>query len=290
MECLPPCLVSPYVSITVVNCMRVADVTEFTEDGILLHEVKKNPERRDSKQQKRMEEVARAVNENVPLRTDAGLVQLWAVRTQLRTRIVPDLRSAVSAAEREGAAVVRLGSGWVVHCASATGWPRDARPEVEVVEDLMRRTRESIEASLHPAMHRLRMFSVDQAGRAGYCAPLTIYPLSPEECAKLTCDYLIFQSVMSSERIQAAFELAGFTNVECLLPNLSAAHEADERVFRMVLRDRLIHMRATTVCQMLLEFVEPKLHAAAWKEAMSLPGEPDADQSVSFSNERAAWK
>src|SRR5215813_7227473 len=149
---------------------------------------------------------------------------------------------------------------------------------------------ESIEASLRPAMHRLQMFSVDQAGRAGYCAPLTIYPLSPEECAKLTCDYLIFQSVMSSERIQAAFELAGFTNVECLLPNLSAAHEADERVFRMVLRDRLIHMRATTVCQMLLEFVEPKLHAAAWKEAMSLPGEPDADQSVSFSNERAAWK
>ncbi len=272
------------------NCMRVADVTEFEQDHVVLHEVKKNPSKLDPKQQKRMEEVARAVNENVPLRTPAGLVQLWTVKTQLRSRVVPDLRRAIAIAEQQGTTVVGLGEGWVVHCFSATGWPGDAGPDVDVVEDLTRRTRESIEARLHGAVRRVQMFSIDQSGRAGYCVPFTIFPLSPEECAKLTCDYIVFQSIMSSDRIQAAFEIAGFTDVECLLPDMSNAPDPNSHVFRMVLRDRLIQMRATTVAQMLLELVDPKLHAAAWKEALGLHGEPDADQSVSFSNERAIWK
>lgn len=272
------------------NCMRVADVTEFAGDQIVLHEVKKNPLHVDPKQQRRLEEVARAVNDSVPLRTSAGLVQMWNVTTQYRSRIVPDLRRAIATAEEHGTAIVGLGHGWVVHCFSASGWPRDARPEVDVVEELARRSREQIEARLHPAQRRLQAFSIDQAGRAGYCVPFTIYPLTPIECAKLTCDYLVFQSIITSERIQSAFEIAGFTHVECLLPEMSNAPDPNSQVFRMVLGNYLIHMSAATVCQILLELVDPKLHAAAWKEAVRLPGLSAADQSVSFSNERAVWR
>jgi hypothetical protein len=272
------------------NCVRLADVTEFDGDHVTLHEVKKDPQNIDPKQVRRLEEVARAVNEGTPLSTSAGMLQLWMVSTQLRTRIRTDLRRALPMARRDGVAVATLGKGWSVTCASAAGWPRSSDSPAEVAAELGRRTESLAEKNLVGSAHRFQLTSIDQVGRAGYYAPFSVYPLSPTECAELTCDYLIFRSVLTADRIEAALSTAGFAHVVCTGASASDMSDGEQPVFRMIHGNRLLHLSATAVAQMLLELIDPKVYSEALMEAQAMSNEQHISHSISFSNERAVWK
>jgi len=272
------------------NCIRLADVTEFAGDQITLHEVKKDPSRTDPKQVRRLNEVALAINEGAPLATSAGMLQLWMVRTQLRTRIRTDLQRGISMARRDGVAVVPLGKGWSLACASAGGWPRSSESAAEVAAELGRVTENRVETNLVGSAHRFQLMSIDQVGRAGYYAPFSVYPLSPTDCAQLTCDYLIFRSVLTSDRIESALSAGGFSHVACLATPASDVSSGDQPMFRMVYGNRLIQLSGTAVAQMLLEFIDPKLYSQALMEAQSLSNEQAVSHSISFANERGVWR
>jgi hypothetical protein len=270
------------------NALRIADLTKFTKDGPLLVEVKHSGRRIPRNQLQRMQRVVEVINSGAPLPGSEGDVDLFVSRQPFKTHL-RRLREALALADRQGTASVRLGDRWAVSCVSAMSPALSRSDEGMFADSLRRREAMLAKARLQDAgLHRLRGVSVDIAARDAATAPFAIYPFDPDTCARLTCDLVSFEHLISFDRIAGAFEGEGF-ETDCRLPERSEETDPRDTVLIARRRDRTVAIHGSGISQVLFEMVDPRRFAAAVREI--------TDRSTwvgpaifTFTNERAVWR
>lgn len=145
--------------------------------------------------------------------------------------------------------------------------------------------------------HHLRFTTVDMVSRAAWTAPFSIFPLAPHECARLICDYTVYESLMSFDRFSDGITRLGL-EVEHHLPPAATTDDGSAnfatlksmRVVGSISRTRFMHLKGSVITQLLFELVEPSIFAKGYVEAMGHQMSSGASGIIVFANERAAWR
>jgi hypothetical protein len=277
------------------NCLRIGDMTKFTDEGPRLLEKKKQGAQRISPAQlKRMQDAIDVINSGAPLQSRSGRPLELFVATQPFKTHLKQVGEALAIADRDGMSSIRLGQQWVVSCLAATSSPLSQQEHDQKVGEWYKLREKSFQkGNMQASQHHLRGVNIDSAGADPAIAPHTIYPFTPDVCARLTCDLLLVESVVTWDRFAAALEDEGFIT-ECPLP------ETDETAVSSSAPVLIAHKGGHQVTihgfgatQFLNEFINLKAYAAGVNEAFlqSLRGASMRVSGVlTFSNEQAVWR
>jgi len=276
------------------NCIRIGDVTKFGKDQTTVIEVKKNLKTGSSAQMARLRAVFASLMHGAPMPAGEETTALEKVLTQFKSHLGKSLGGAIAAADVAGSASIVIGSQWVVNCASVSGLLTEG---VSLLPEEVAKPKAAafVRANMSHSMHHLQVpRSVDQAGRAAWIAPFTVFPFSPEICARLTCDYLTYDAVIAYERLESAFQAEGFRVQCCLPPTHTLPPGAPEDTVMLARRkDRGIFLRQPTVIHILIELVDPRRFAVGVAELLAKVAVASGEGPsgiFTFSNERAVWR
>lgn len=269
------------------SCLRIGDLTEFTSDGgRFLHEVKKSG-RPTPAQRQRMHAAVSALNDGSPLPgTDERLVRVdYDFETHL-----DHLRDGMALAEDRGVVGMKVPGGRALTVANLLTMATSDRftdPADWLVE--MDNTRASAlrRARIGDAIHHLNMRSADAAARSSMAVPYGIYPMPPEHCADLICDYAIAEVVLSIDSIFEAVESHGM-RPELLLPDASGELMASQPMFRLHSGNRALVVHSPVASQLLVELVSVDAFLNALAELLRRPLVP-ASPVMTFRNEDSVW-
>jgi hypothetical protein len=198
------------------SVIRIGDVTAFTPAGPqLVDDIKANPANRRSSQSRRAKQALRVLTEGAPLiTTDGEEYELVLTRQQFKTHLA-ELGRGLEAADREVMFWAQIAHQLVTWTFSTTA-PQRSNPgspptPADVLErSARRRTTVFSKAGLDQSRHHLRGERVDTHTRNAGLAPYTIYPFSPDVCARLTTDNLVFSTILAWERLEQAFTKLGY--------------------------------------------------------------------------------
>lgn len=270
------------------NCIRIADLTEFTHDGgALLREIKAKPHT-EKKQRDRAQAAVDAIMEGAPLpgdRPGARLVEL----TEPYVTNLKQFGDLIQLAKRHGCRGMKLPQGRALMASSLPAfmqrWGHDTEEGARVLEST--RQRAIKRAGIATALHHIKGVSGDTASRSPIMAPWSIYPFSPVDCASLICDLLIFETTVSVQALVDSLERAGLRG-EILLPNANGQLNGDMGVVRAHWRDRALTWHAHGLNLLLYELAEPDTLARGMREALVMD-DPPAEPVMAYTNEAAAW-
>ncbi len=269
------------------NCLRIADLTEFTDDGMWLREIKRTPHT-EKAQTDRAQAAVNALRHGGELpgpRRDARLIQL----SEPYVTNLAQLGELIQIAKDTGCAGTALTQGRALLASSLPGclrrWGADHAEQGRVLAS----TRQQAigQAGIAPAMHHIRGLSGDTASRSPIMAPWSIFPFSPEECAALICDLVIFETIVSGEALMTSIEQAGLHGELLLTPGDIQVGDAMS-VLRARWHDRSLTWHAHSLGLLLYELVEPGTLAKGTKEALQLD-RPPAEPVMVYTGEARTW-
>jgi hypothetical protein len=270
------------------NCLRIADLTEFTADGgRLFHEIKAKPHT-EKKQTERAQAVVDAINRGGILPSSTGDSRLVELQELYVTNLKP-LNDLLQLAKQNGCHGMKLPQGRALFAASlpmmAARW-KDHRDEG--VHHLDSTRQQALKrAGIDKVIHHLKGYSGDTASRSPIMAPWSIYPFSADDCASLICDLLFFDTTVSADALVDSLERAGLTG-EILLMPADTKLEGDMPVVRARWRDRALTWHAHGLGQLLYELAEPDTLAHGIREAL-LMDNPPSEPVMVYKNEAASW-
>jgi len=272
------------------NCIRMADLTKFTEAGPQLVEVKINPTGARSSQRRRIQRALEVINSGAPFRNAHGeQSELVVSSQQFKTRL-RELGDGIALAERDGVSSIRLGRQWVVTTLSASSRRlREDTSSTITTRAKALRVRAFEKSGLTHSRHHLQGTRVDRVDGDPSVAPFSIYPFDPATCARLTCDLVAFETVMGWDRLAAAFESVGFST-ECPMDEASGPASAEAPVLIARHRKGSITLHGAGMFQILFEMVDPRTYAAAVAEIARGGGNQPSRGVFTFLNERAIWR
>ena len=248
------------------TCLRIADISEFTGDGVLFHEVKKNPKRQDPAQLRRMQAAIDTLEGKTPLRGEQGEATLFRSNCQFKSHL-RRLERIVQLARERGCVAVPIESQYVVVATSlrSPAFPADGEEAIRLYQAA--RDAAINRAGFNRANRQFRAFSADVTARSPIGAPLGIYPLPTEDCADLISDYLIIEIVTIDEVLLRAFRGVGFEG-EVVLPPNKPEISLDDKVFLIGRGSRSIGIHGRATNQLLMEMVDIPRYAAALTRAL----------------------
>jgi len=270
------------------NCLRIADLTEITDDGgRLLREIKAKPHT-EKKQLERAQAAVDAIMHGGPLpgdRPDARLVEL----TEPYVTNLKQLGDLLDLAKRHGCRGMKLSQGRALVASSVPRvlqrWSQDFAEANRVLDSA--RQRAIVRAGIDTAVHHVKGFSSDTASRSPIMAPWSIYPFSPLDCAALICDLLVFETTVSAEALVESLERAGLTG-EVLLEPADCQLDGDMGVVQAHWRDRSMIWHAFGLNLLLYELAEPDTLARGMGETMRMENPPREPVMV-YANEASIW-
>lgn len=269
------------------NCLRIADLTEFTKNGMWLREIKRKPHT-EKTQMDRAQAAVDALMHSGELpgpRRGARLIQL----AEPYVTNLAQLGELIQTAKDRGCAGTALPQGRALLVSSLPAclqrWGAD---HAEQGRELAATRQQAIElAGIVTSMHHIRGLSGDTAFRSPIMAPWSIYPFSAEECAALICDLLIFETIVSGEDLVARIEQAGLHG-ELLLTLMDVQLGDAMGVLRAHWRERALTWHAHSLGLVLYELVEPETLAGGTKEALQLD-RPPAEPVMVYTGEARTW-
>jgi len=270
------------------NCLRIADLTEITDDGgRLLREIKAKPHT-EKKQLERAQAAVDAIMHGGPLpgdRPDARLVEL----TEPYVTNLKQLGDLLDLAKRHGCRGMKLSQGRALVASSVPRvlqrWSQDFAEANRVLDSA--RQRAIVRAGIDTAVHHVKGFSSDTASRSPIMAPWSIYPFSPLDCAALICDLLVFETTVSAEALVESLERAGLTG-DVLLEPADCQLDGDMGVVQAHWRDRSMIWHAFGLNLLLYELAEPDTLARGMGETMRMENPPREPVMV-YANEASIW-
>lgn len=270
------------------NCLRIADLTEFTATGQnLFHEIKAKPHT-EKKQMERAQAVVEAIMHGGVLPSSADDTRLVELQEPYRTNL-KQLDDLLQLAKRNGCHGMKLPQGRALIASSlpamAARWKDNLNEGTRVLESVRRQALKR--AGIDNAVHHIKGYSGDTAARSPIMAPWTIYPLSPSDCAALICDMLFFDTTVSAEALVESLRRAGLTG-EVLLQPADVSLEGDMPVVRARWRDRTVTWHAHGLGALLYELAEPDTLARGIREVLLTDNPPDFPLLV-HKNEAATW-
>ena len=270
------------------NCLRIADLTEFTNDGgALLHEVKRTP-RTEKAQMDRAQAAINALMDGGDLpggRPGARLVRL----SEPYVTNLEQLSELLDQAKEHGCQGIALSQGRALIASSLSAclriWGRDHEAQGQALAAVRR---EAIEqAGIARALHNVKGISGDTAARQPILAPWSIYPFSPTDCAALICDLLMFETVTSDQALMESFERAGLLG-EVLLTPSSGQLAGDTGVVRAHLGQRALTWHAYGLGVLLFELAEPDTLTRGSAELLRMAS-PPAEPTIAYTAEADTW-
>ena len=270
------------------NCLRIADLTEFTDDGgALLREIKAKP-RTDKTQMERAQAAVDAIMHGAPLpgdRPDARLVKL----TEPYVTNLKQLGDLIELAKRHGCRGMKLSQGRALVASSVPRvlerWGQDLAEANRVLDSARQRAIER--AGIASAVHHIKGFSSDTASRSPIMAPWSIYPFSPLDCAAIICDLLVFETTVSAEALVESLERAGLTG-EVLLDPANGQLGGEMGVVRAHWRNRALTWHAHGLNLLLYELAEPDTLARGMREVLVMD-DPPAEPVMVYAEESKTW-
>jgi hypothetical protein len=274
------------------NCLRIADLTEFTTDrGALFHEIKKKAGtngRTERKQLKRIQAAIDSIMKDGPLpgdQVDARFVSL----TQPHTVNLRQLNEILQLAKKHGARGARLPQGRALVAMSLLDtmarWKDDGEGALRAYEST--RARVIRRAGIETATHHIIGVSGDSAARSPIMAPWSIYPFAPEDCAALICNLLSFQSILSANALADSLTAVGL-HAELLLQPGDGPLSGAKEIIRASLNSRSITLQAQGLNVLLYELLEPDVWAQGIREALRRPNIPSGPALI-FADEARSW-
>jgi hypothetical protein len=271
------------------NCIRIADLTEFTLDGkAFFREMKKGGAKIPTGQKGRLLTAINAVNEGGPFSKDrpkTGFVELdEPYITNLKA-----LNDLIQLSKKHGVRGMKLPPGRAVVAFSLLRthelWGDDPTKAKYILDS----TRQSAikRAKIESDKHHLRASSTDTASRSVSVPPMSIYPFSAEDCAALICDLIVFENILSAESLVDVLAEVGL-RTEIVLPLRSQTMSQDEKVLEIWLNDRRLTVHVPGLNSLLYEFLDPRTWARGIRASLtrpSIPGEP----ALIFANEASTW-
>jgi hypothetical protein len=192
------------------NCLRIGDITAFTDERPVQIEVKTNAKRHNSVQNRRIKSVRRSLSRAGPLPGDDRGEWLYDLDLPYRTHL-DLLRDGTERAARDGifAAKVRGDRALLVtdlYGCQAQGWTED-----QFNYQLERKFSGALRrAGLGPRQaSNVHATSLDSVSRDPQRVPLASYPLDPIACARLIGDIAVFTVETSGPALAASVSAAG---------------------------------------------------------------------------------
>jgi hypothetical protein len=269
------------------NCLRIADLTEFTEAGMWLREIKRKPHT-EKAQMDRAQAAVDALMHGGELpgpRRGARLIQL----TEPYVTNLAQLGELIQMAKDRGCEGMPLSQGRALLASSLPACLRRwGTNHAEQGRELAKTRQQTIEqAGIATAMHHIRGLSGDTASRSPIMAPWSIYPFTAEECAALICDLLVFETIVSGEALVATIEQAGLHSELLLTPADVQVGDA-MGVLRAHWRKRALTWHAHSLGLLLYELVEPATLARGTKEALQID-HPPTEPVMVYTAEARTW-
>ena len=270
------------------NCLRIADLTEFTADGKrLFHEIKAKPHT-EKKQLERAQAVVDAINSGGVLPSSTGDSRLVELDVPYVTNLKP-LNDLLQLAKRNGSHGMKLPQGRAIVASSLPTIIGRFGNDMEGGAHFLDSTRRQAykRAGIYKVMHHIKGYSGDTASRSPIMAPWSIYPFAPIDCAGIICDVLFFDTTVSADALVESLERAGLTGEVMLVP-ADMKLEGDMSVVRAHWRDRTITWHAHGLNQLLYELAEPDALARGIRELIQM-NDPPSDPVVVYKDEAASW-
>lgn len=270
------------------NCLRIADLTEFTADGrLLFHEIKAKPHT-EKKQLERAQAVVDAINYGGVLPNSIGDSRLVELQEPYVTNL-KQLNDLLQFAKMNGCHGMKLPQGRAIVTSSLPAMIGRFRTDMEEGTRFLDSTRQQAykRAGIDKVLHHIKGYSGDKASRSPIMAPWPIYPLTPTDCAGLVCDVLFFDTTVSADALVESLERAGLTG-EVLLAPADVTLEGAMPVVRAHWRNRAVTWHAHGLNQLLYELAEPDALARGIREVIQMddpPGEP----TIIYKDEATSW-
>jgi hypothetical protein len=269
------------------NCLRIADLTEFTADGQrLFHEIKAKP-RVQKNQLKRAQAVVDAINTGGRMPGSVGDHRLIQLREPYVTNLKA-LNDLLQLGKDNGHHGMQLPQGRALVASSLFAMAARWRDNPEEGAQFRDSTRHQAlkRAGIDKAMC-IRGYSGDSASRSPIMAPWVIYPFSPHDCAALICDTLVFDTTVSVDALVESLERAGLRG-EVLVTVADIRLKGTMPVVRAHWRNRAVTLHALGLGQLLYELVEPDTLARGMREVM-LMNDRVGYPEVVYAYEAASW-
>ena len=266
------------------NCLRIADLTEFTgEAGALLREIKRTPHT-EKAQMDRAQAGTNALMHGGDL-PGARLVRL----AEPYITNLKELGELLDQAKEHGCQGMALSQGRALIASSLSAclriWGTDREAQGQALAITRREATE--QAGIAGALHHIKGVSGDTAARQPILAPWSIYPFPPADCAALICDLLIFESITSDQALMDSFERAGLRG-EVLLTPSSGQLAGAMGVVRGHLGQRELTWHAYGLGVMLFELAEPDTLTRGSAELLRM-ADPPAEPTIAYSGEAGTW-
>lgn len=274
------------------SCLRIGDATSFKDLGddryeAYLHEIKTDPNRKVTKQVRRLRLAEEAVRSGGPLPGDptARLVPLdIPYKTHLHA-----LGDAFNLAIQRGVVGVKVLPARVLVAADfrrvdALWSVKEFNEHIneELVQALKR-------AQLLNVGHLVHARSDDIVTHLPTTPPWAAYPFSPVTCANLITDMSFYIVMMSSEPLLAALDDAD-VHAEWVLPRDTGTISGGQVLLRATSRTQTIELLWAEVQQrLLLELVDLEMWAAGVKQLLSRAGVAGRPWPT-YADEYKVWK
>jgi hypothetical protein len=183
-------------------------------------------------------------------RPDARLVEL----TEPYVTDLAQLDDLIKLAKQHGYRGMKLSQGRALMAThlptAARRWGSDHKASMRAMDSTRQRAikRAGIESSLH----HIKGVSADTASRSPTMAPWSIYPFSPEDCAAVICDLLVFETILSVDHLAESIKRTGL-RAEVLFTPASMDVGGDMDVLRMHWQDRALTLHAPGLSLLLYE-------------------------------------
>ena len=270
------------------NCLRIADLTEFTGDGgALLREIKRTPHT-EKAQLDRTEAAINALMHGDDLpggRPGARLVQL----DEPYVTNLKELGELLDQAKEHGCQGMALSQGRALIASSLPAciriWGNDQEAGGQALATC---PAEAIgQAGITEALHHIKGISGDTAARQPILAPWSIYPFPSADCAALICDLLIFETIISDQALMASFDRAGLRGEVLLTPTTGQLAGATGTV-RAHLGQRALTWHAYGLGVLLFELAEPDTLARGSAELLRMAS-PPPEPTIVYTGEAETW-
>lgn len=272
------------------NCIRIADLTVFSEERPTLIEVKKGGAggSRHRDQVKRAQAAVAVLNEGAPLQGREETIALVVSDQQFKTDL-HRLAKVLDAAATDSLASHTIGHQQVVTALSLTAQPKIGVGAVAQKSEELK-AKAFKKGGLNDVEHHLRGVRADSIGLSPSLAPFTVFPFSPKMVAALTTDLTSFEYIVGWDRLGRAFDAQGF-DVELLLDPASGRVPENVAVLHDRSEDRRITIHSGGLDQLLHELVDIDRYVAAVTTAARREHPPGTSSAVlAFRNEKATWR
>jgi hypothetical protein len=270
------------------NCLRIADLTEFADDGgKWLREIKKTPHV-ESKQLRRTQAAVDAIMSGGHLPGDRPNAKLVEIDEPYVTDLAP-LGDLLDLAKKHGSRGMKLPFGRAVIASSLAAVTNRWGDNLQEGQRVLDSTRQRVirRAKIDTSLHHITGISGDTASRSPIQAPWSIYPFTPNDCAALICDLLIFETVISPAALQNCLSVLGLASDLLLPPEHGQLTNQD--VLRVYRNGRALTIHGPSFNQLLYELVKPDSWARGISKLLATADLPD-EPVVVFSNEAATWR